>query len=92
MKEFNYSQPTMITVMAQAIWDAERKLWVVDITQTDNGIIYPEEKYAVMQSNATVLVEDCDECVIADALYHMNGVDIESALQMPAGSLIKSED
>lgn len=92
MKDFNYSQPTMITVIAQAIQDEERDLWVVNITQTNNGMIYPEEKYAVTQSNATILVEYCDEAVVADALYYMNGIDIEGVLQMPSGSLIKGEE
>lgn len=92
MKDFDYSQPTMITVMAQAIWDEERKLWVVDITQTDNGVVIPANTYSVVQRNATILVEDCDEVVIADALYYMNGIDIECALQMPAGSIIKGEE
>lgn len=92
MKTFEFSQPTMMSVNAQAIWNEEKGYWEVTVVQTDCGIAYPEEKYCVSQSVETVCVNDCDEAVIADALLHLNGLDVETIFELPKGSIIKGEE
>lgn len=92
MKIFENLQPSMMSVNAQAIWNEKRGYWEVTVISITCEKIYPNEEYSVSQSVDTVFVEDCDEAVIADALLHLNGINVEAMVGALEGSIIKGEE
>lgn len=92
MKAFEIgSQPITMSVTAQAVWSEEKKRWEVDIIQSETNVCYPSERYTFTQSVHHVEVEDCDEFVIADALLHVNGIDVQSLYQASENPIVESE-
>ena len=79
MKKFELGeQPHTMTVYAQAIWNKNKGVWEVDIVSNETCFVGFGEKYSFCQSTNHVEVEDCDEFVIADALLHTNGIDVQA--------------
>lgn len=75
MKTFELGeQPTVMTAIAQAVWNQERGYWEVSIVQSETGHTYPDKTYTFTQRTDKVKVRDCDEAVIAHALLYANGV------------------
>lgn len=82
-------QPTLMTVIAQAMWDEVEGVWKVNITSQENFKNSFTDQYLLNQRSATIKVEDCDEFVIADALLHLNGIDVQGLYQTVTNPIVE---
>lgn len=92
VKEFAMGeQPITMTVFAQAVWNPTEGCWEVSLTSSETNVVYPSEKYSFMQSHHTIKVIDCDELVIADALLHANGINVQSLFNSTDNPIVEQE-
>ena len=81
-KEYELSdKPLTMTVFAQATWNTEKGCWEVEIVQTETGHYGIHRDFSMLQSTHHVEIEDCDEFVIANALLHANGIEVQLLYQ-----------
>lgn len=77
MKTINetYELPTMISLNANAIWNNEKAVWEVTISQIalDKEARTNEPLY--YQGTQTFEIVECDEFVIPWAILQMNGIN-----------------
>lgn len=66
-----------IEVKAKAIFNEEKVCWEVSVEQIDNFENLNGEP-CTMTTNHNVDVLCCDEFVVANAILHANGIDLES--------------
>lgn len=90
-KNTNSNQPITMTVFAQAIWNDSEGNWEVSLTSNRTGILFPSGKYGFVQEQATIKVNDCDEYVIADALLHLNGINIQKLYNSTDNPIVGQE-
>lgn len=92
MKNFPMGeQPTTMTVFAQAVWNHVEGYWEVSLVSSETNVVQPSGRYSFMQSSHTVKVADCDELVIADALLHVNGINVKSLHNAPENPIVEQE-
>ena len=74
--EISHGQPTIMNVMAQAIWNETKQAWEVSVVFNENRHNLNDE-YICHQSSNKYLVDDCcDEYVLPGAIeYHLGIAD-----------------
>lgn len=74
--EISHGQPTIMNVMAQAIWNETKQAWEVSVVFNENRHNLNNE-YICHQSSNKYLVDDCcDEYVLPGAIeYHLGIAD-----------------
>ena len=82
-------QPNLITVIAQAMWDEATGAWEVHLTSQENFKESLTGRYCLNQRTATIKVEDCDEFVVADALLHLNGINVQKLYQTAINPIVE---
>lgn len=82
-------QPNLITVIAQAMWDEATGAWEVNLTSQENFKESLTGRYCLNQRTATIKVEDCDEFVVADALLHLNGINVQKLYQTAINPIVE---
>lgn len=92
IKEFSMGeQPITMTVFAQAVWNPTEVCWEVSLISNETNVVHPSGKYGFMQSHHAIKVADCDEFVIADALLHANGINVQSLYQSVDNPIVGQE-
>lgn len=92
MKKFSMGeQPITMTVFAQAVWNHTEGCWEVSLVSNETNVIQPSGRYSFMQSSHTIKVADCDEFVIADALLHANGINVQSLYNSTENPIVGQE-
>ena len=82
-------QPNLITVIAQAMWDEATGAWEVHLTSQENFKESLTGRYCLNQRTAIIKVEDCDEFVVADALLHLNGINVQKLYQTAINPIVE---
>lgn len=74
--EISHGQPTVMNVMAQAVWNDEKQAWEVSVVFNENRHTLQGD-YICHQSSNKYLVDDCcDEYVLSTAIeYHLGIAD-----------------
>jgi hypothetical protein len=92
MKHFSMGeQPTTMTVFAQAVWNPIEGYWEVSLISSETNTTQPSGRYSFMQTSHTIKVADCDEFVIADALLHANGINVQTLYNATENPIVKQE-
>ena len=92
MKDFSIGeQPITMTVFAQAVWNPTEGCWEVSLTSSETDIVQPSGQYSFMQTSHNIKVADCDEFVIADALLHANGINVQTLYNATENPIVKQE-
>ena len=82
-------QPNLITVIAQAMWDEATGAWEVHLTSQENFKESLTGRFCLNQRSETIKVEDCDEFVVADALLHLNGINVQKLYQTAINPIVE---
>lgn len=88
-KEIFGGQPNLITVIAQAMWNETEGVWEVHLTSQENFKELSTGQYCLNQRTATIKVEDCDEFIVADALLHLNGINVQKLYQTTTNPIVE---
>lgn len=88
-KEIFSGQPNLITVIAQAMWNKTEGVWEVHLTSQKNFKQLSTGQYCLNQRTATIKVKDCDEFVVADALLHLNGINVQKLYQTTTNPIVE---